>query len=373
MDNFLKNSKSMRESQLAEKLKKYLNYVVQQGASDLHLSVGDYPIIRLDGELYRLDKEELITKADLENLVEIVLSDMQKKKFQKDRSVDFSLATESGERFRVNVYYQKEDISFALRYIPKKIRTLQELGIPEYVYDFVEKPQGLLLVTGPTGHGKSTTLAALVDYLNANKRYHIVTIEDPIEYVHDSKQSLVNQREVYDDATSFSSALRSAFREDIDVILLGEMRDLDTISTAITAAETGHLILATLHTNDSIQTIDRIIDVFPAHQQNQIRSQLANVLLGVVSQRLVRKIGGGRVPAVEILIHNVAIANLIRQKQTHQINTVMETSLDEGMISINRSLANLVKQGVVDVKDAEAFATDVGMFKMLLDSEVIYE
>jgi twitching motility protein PilT len=224
------------------------------------------------------------------------------------------------------------------------------------------------LVTGPTGHGKSTTLAALVDYLNENKRYHIVTIEDPIEYIHKSKQSLVDQREVYQDATNFSGALKSAFRQDVDVILLGEMRDLDTISTAITAAETGHLILATLHTNDSIQTIDRIVDIFPAHQQNQIRAQLASVLLGIVSQRLLKKRGGGRVPAVEVLIKNTAVENLIRQNQAHQISTVIDTSLDDGMISINRSLARLVKQGVVDLKDAEAYATDVNALRMALDS-----
>ncbi len=359
----------MRESQLEERLKKYLAYVIQQSASDLHLSVGDYPIIRLDGELYRLDKEAILTKADLMSLTEVVLNDMQKKKFAEDRSVDFSLATDSGDRFRVNVYYEKADVAFALRYIPKEIRSLQELGMPDYIYNFMEKTQGLLLVTGPTGHGKSTTLAALVDYLNSSKKYHIVTIEDPIEYLHKSKLSLVNQREVYDDAVDFTSALKSAFREDVDVILLGEMRDLDTISTAITAAETGHLILATLHTNDSVQTIDRIIDIFPAHQQNQIRAQLANVLLGVVSQRLLKKIGGGRVPAVEILVKNIAVENLIRQNQAHQIGTVIETSLDKGMISINRSLARLVKQGIVEAKDAESYATDVNAFRMFLESE----
>jgi twitching motility protein PilT len=266
------------------------------------------------------------------------------------------------------MYYQREHISLALRYIPKTIRPLQDLGMPDYIYEFMEKSQGLLLMTGPTGHGKSTTLAALIDYLNTNKRYHIVTIEDPIEYMHKSKQSLVDQREVYEDATSFGDALRSAFRQDIDVILLGEMRDLDTISTAITAAETGHLILATLHTNDSIQTIDRIIDIFPAHQQNQIRAQLANVLLGIISQRLLKKRGGGRVPAVEVLIKNVAVENLIRQNQAHQISTVIETSLSDGMIGINRSLARLVKDGLVDVNEAEVYATDLNAFRMSLES-----
>ena len=358
----------MRESQLQQRLNKYLDYAVQQGSSDLHLSVGEYPVVRLDGELYRLDREPKLTKEDMEALSVVVLGELRLKKFHKERTTDFSLSMDSGDRFRANIYYQKENISLALRYIPKEIRQLSDLGMPEYIYDFMEKSQGLFLVTGPTGHGKSTTLAALVDYLNTNKRYHIVTIEDPIEYLHQSKESLVDQREVYDDATDFPSALKSAFRQDVDAILLGEMRDLETISTAITAAETGHLILATLHTNDSIQTVDRIIDIFPAHQQNQIRAQLSNVLLGIVSQRLLKRKGGGRVPAVEVLIKNVAVENLIRQNQAHQIGTVIETSLNDGMVSINRSLARLVKSGVVDMKEAQMYATDVNAFKMFMDS-----
>ncbi len=358
----------MRESQLQQRLNKYLAYVVQQGSSDLHLSVGEYPVVRLDGELYRLDREPKLTKEDMEALSGVVLGELRLKKFHKERTADFSLSMDSGDRFRANIYYQKENISLALRYIPREIRSLSDLGMPEYIYDFMEKSQGLFLVTGPTGHGKSTTLAALVDYLNTNKRYHIVTIEDPIEYLHQSKESLVDQREVYDDATDFPSALKSAFRQDVDAILLGEMRDLETISTAITAAETGHLILATLHTNDSIQTVDRIIDIFPAHQQNQIRAQLSNVLLGIVSQRLLKRKGGGRVPAVEVLIKNVAVENLIRQNQAHQIGTVIETSLNDGMVSINRSLARLVKSGVVDMKEAQMYATDVNAFKMFMDS-----
>ena len=359
----------MRETQLEQKLKKYLAYVVQQGSSDLHLSVGEYPIIRLDGELYRLDKEPKLTNDDMRGFAKILLNDMKMDKFKKERAVDFSMSTEAGDRFRANMFYEKNDISLALRYIPRKIRTLQELGLPNYIYNFMEKSQGLFLVTGPTGHGKSTTLAALVDYLNINKRYHIVTIEDPIEYLHQSKQSLVEQREIYTDAIDFPSALRSAFRQDVDAILLGEMRDLETISTAVTAAETGHLILATLHTNDSIQTVDRIIDIFPPYQQNQIRAQLANVLIGIVSQRLLKRKGGGRVPAVEVLKKNVAVENLIRQNQTHQLGTVIDTSLEDGMININRSLARLVKHGIVDVRDAESYATDLNAFRMFLDSE----
>jgi len=357
----------MKESQLSQKLKRYLAYVIQHGGSDFHLSVGDYPVIRVDSELYRLDKEKVITTGDMESLAKVILSEMRYEKLMKGRHIDFSIESESGDRFRANMYHQKDKLSLALRYIPKKIRSLEDLNFPAHIYDFAKKSQGLLLVTGPTGHGKSTTLAALVDHINRNEQHHIVTIEDPIEYIHESKQCLVDQREIYKDANDFPSALRSCFRQDCDVILVGEMRDLETISTAITAAETGHLILATLHTNDSVQTIDRIIDVFPAHQQNQIRAQLANVLLGVVSQRLLKKTGGGRVPAIEILAKNPAVENLIRQNQTHQIGVAIETSLDQGMISINRSLAILVKEGKVTLEDAESYVTDMNAFKMILE------
>lgn len=358
----------MKESQLAGKLKKYLAYVVQNNGSDLHLSVGDYPIIRVDGLLYRLDKEQIIGKSDMESLSKSILNEDQQKKLHKKRDVDFSIEIESEDRFRANMFFQKDNISLALRFIPKKIKSLKELSIPEHVYNFVKKSQGLLLLTGPTGHGKTTTLASLIDYINHGKQQHIITIEDPIEYLHKSDQCLIEQREVYRDAKDFQSSLKACFREDVDVVLVGEMRDLDTIQTAITAAETGHLILGTLHTNDSVQTIDRIIDVFPAYQQNQIRFQLANVLLGVVSQRLLKKVGGGRIPAVEILIKNAAVENLIRQNQTHQIGVTIETSLEDGMISINRALASLVKDGTVALEEAETYATDLNSFRMLLEA-----
>lgn len=359
----------MKASQLTEKLKRYLAYVVQQGGSDLHLSVGDYPIIRVDSDLYRLDKEEIISHEDMEGLAAQVLNAKRLASLEEKRDFDLSLESESGDRFRANIYYQRDNLGMALRYIPKKIRPLGELGMPELIYEFAKKSQGLFLLTGPTGHGKTTTLAALVDYINHLYARHIITIEDPIEYLHDSDKSLIEQREILKDANDFQSALKACFRQDCDVILLGEMRDLETISTAITAAETGHLILGTLHTNDSIQTIDRIIDVFPAYQQNQVRAQLANVLLGVVSQRLVRRVGGGRVPAVEVLLKNTAIENLIRQNQTHQIGITIETSLGEGMVSINRSLANLVRSGEVALEEAESFATDVNQFKMILEQD----
>lgn len=358
----------MAESQLVRKINDYLAYVVQQHGSDLHFSVGDYPVIRIDGQLHRLSQEPIIAKEDMEALAKKILTENQHKKFEKEKSMDFSMEIESGDRFRANLFYQKDNISLALRHIPNEIKPLTELDVPDDIYGFVNKSQGLLLVTGPTGHGKSTTLAALVDHINKNKQHHIITIEDPIEYVHPSQQCLVEQREVYKDAVDFPSALKACFREDVDVILIGEMREIETISTAITAAETGHLILATLHTNDAVQTIDRIIDVFPAYQQNQIRAQLASVLVGVVSQRLLKKVGGGRIPAIEIMKCNTAVQNLIRQNQTHQIGVTIETSLEDGMISINRSLATLVKNGQVTYEDAEAYATDVNSFKMMVES-----
>lgn len=358
----------MKESQLAQKLKKYLANVVQNNGSDLHLSVGDYPIMRIDSVLYRLSKESVISHDDMLALSESLLTEKQMAKFEKDLNVDFSIEIDSHDRFRANMFRQKGSISLALRYIPKEIKQLSELGIPDVIYEFIKRTQGLLLLTGPTGHGKSTTLAALIDYINRNRQDHIITIEDPIEYLHHSDQCLIEQREIGKDALDFHTALTACFREDVDVVLVGEMRDLETISTAITAAETGHLIMGTLHTNDSVQTVDRIIDVFPAYQQNQIRFQLANVLLGVVSQRLLKKIGGGRVPAVEVLIKNRAVENLIRQNQTHQIGVTIETSLEEGMIGINRALANLVKDGQVTLEDAEMYATDINAFRMLLET-----
>lgn len=358
----------MKESQLNEKVKKYLGLVVSQEGSDLHLSAGNFPAIRIDSKLQQLNKEEMITRSDMEAVSKCLLNESKLKKLKKNRQVDFSLEFKSNIRFRGNMFYQKGMLSLALRLISNKIKNLEELSLPERIYDFAEKKQGLFLVVGPNGHGKTTTITALIDYINANYQKHIVTIEDPIEYLHVSKQSLVEQREVYDDAIDFSKALKSCFREAVDVIFVGEMRDLETISTAITAAETGHLIFGTLHTNDSIQTIDRIIDIFPPQQQNQVRTQLASVLAGVLSQRLVKKIGGGRIPAYEIMAKNDAIENLIRQNQTHQISTVLETSTDKGMININRSLVDLIKAGKISLEEGEGYASDLNSFKLLLDS-----
>ncbi len=349
-----------------QKIKNLLKVVAQENASDLHLVVGRYPTIRLDGKLYPLTQESVLTAEDTKALSDIIMTEENKKRLLRDGQADFSYNFEDKARFRTNVFFQKGNISVAMRLITSRIKTLEELNIPTVLYNFTHHTQGLLLVTGPVGHGKSTTLAALIDYINHNEDKHIITIEDPIEYVYEQDRCIINQREVGEDAHSFGDALRAVFREDANVVLIGEMRDLETISTAMTAAETGHLIFATLHTNDSSQTIDRIIDIFPAHQQNQIRLQLASVLLGVVSQRLIPKIGGGRMPAVEIMIKNSAVENLIRENKTYQIDSVIETNLKEGMISLDKAMANLVQQGLVTIDDALSFSKNEEYLQMLI-------
>jgi twitching motility protein PilT len=347
-------------------LENLLASTAQENASDLHLSVGRYPTLRIDGRLVSLTNKEILTPSKTKELIEAILTDKQREKFIENKEMDFSYEFEGKARFRVNVFYQRGYVSSAFRLIPSKIRTLEELNIPSSVYDFTKPAQGFVLVTGPSGHGKSTTLAALIDRINHQKYAHLVTIEDPIEYIYTQDRCIINQREVYSDTKSFRNALRSVFREDADVILVGEMRDWETISTTITAAETGHLVFATLHTNSAAQTIDRIIDSFPASQQNQIRSQLAGNLLGVLSQRLVPKMEGGRIPAVEIMIANSAVRNLIRENKIHQLDLVINTSADEGMISLNSSLANLVKSNEISIESAEIYSTNVNDLKMLL-------
>lgn len=349
-----------------QKIKNFLKVVAQENASDLHLVVGRYPTIRLDGKLYPLTQESVLTTEDTKALSDIIMTEENKKRLLRDGQTDFSYNFEDKARFRTNVFFQKGNVSVAMRLITSRIKTLEELNIPTVLYNFTHHTQGLLLVTGPVGHGKSTTLAALVDYINHNEDKHIITIEDPIEYVYDQDRCIINQREVGEDAHSFGDALRAVFREDANVVLIGEMRDLETISTAMTAAETGHLIFATLHTNDSSQTIDRIVDIFPAHQQNQIRLQLASVLLGVASQRLIPKIGGGRVPALEIMIKNNAVENLIRENKSYQIDSVIETSLSEGMVSLDKAMANLVRQGLITIDDALSFSKNEEYLKMLI-------
>lgn len=359
----------MEQLAVEQKIKRLLNVVGSQGASDIHFVVGRYPTLRISGKLHPLTQEGLLTPADTKAYSDVILTDDKKEELTRDGQTDLSYNLEDRARFRVNVFYQKGYVSIAMRFVMDKIRSLEDLNVPPSLYDFTKVSQGLVLMTGPVGHGKSTTLAAIVDYINHNLEKHIVTIEDPIEFVYEQDRCIINQREVGRDAKDFPSALRAVLREDVNVVLLGELRDLETIATAMTAAETGHLIFATLHTNDAAQTIDRIIDVFPAHQQNQIRLQLANVLLGVVSQRLLPQLSGGRIPAVEVLFKNHAVENLIRENKTHQIDSVIETSLKDGMVSLDRALADLVRRGIVGANDALLYAKNRDYFSMLVGKE----
>lgn len=347
-------------------LEEFLEIAGRHNASDLHFSVGRYPTLRVDGRLVSLIKHFILKGEDTEGLINALLTEEQKKKLSKFKEIDFSYNYKEKARFRVNVFYQRGYLSAALRFFPSQIRTVKELNLPPITESFASHSQGFFLVVGPTGHGKTTTLAALIDYINHKQTKHIVTIEDPIEYIFQQDKSIVDQREVGSDAKSFKRALRSVFRQDPDVIMIGEMRDLETISTALTAAETGHLVLATLHTNSVSQTIDRIIDSFPAESKNQVRMQLASALLGVISQRLIPRVNGGRVPAVELMIVNAAIRNLIREGKIYQIDLVVETSLEEGMISLNRSLANLVHKGEISLENAEIYSLNPSDLKMLL-------
>ncbi len=356
----------MDNTHIAQRIKNLLSLAAQQDASDLHLAVGRHPTLRIDGKLIPLSQEPILLAEDTKAMADILMDDTRMQTFVDEGQVDFAYNFEDKIRFRTNVFYQQGRTGIVMRVINNKIRSLEELNVPPIVYEFAKFSQGLFLVTGPVGHGKSTTLAALIDYINHNKEHHIVTIEDPVEYLYTPDRCIINQREVGEDTKTFPDALRSALREDTNVILIGEMRDLETISTAITAAETGHLIFATLHTNDSAQTVDRIVDTFPSHQQNQIRSQLASVLLGVLSQRLLPRTDGGRVPAVEIMIKNHAIENLIRENKTYQIDTVIETGQKDGMISLDKSLAVLLKQGHITLDSAMTYAKNRDYLRMLI-------
>ena len=326
--------------------------VIKEGGSDIHLSEGRHPTIRVSGSLIPLLKQPLLSKEDTKGMLEAMLNKENRDRFLSTKEIDFSYNYAGGDRFRGNAFFQQGAISIALRLISKKIRTLEELGLPPILATFAQKQQGFFLVVGPVGHGKTTTLAAMVDMINHDRAEHIITIEDPIEYVYEPKKSIIDQREVRVDTKDFHTALISVFREDVDVVMIGEMRGLETISTAVTAAETGHLVLSTLHTNNAAQTINRIIDSFPSDQQDQIRIQLASSLTGIFSQRLIPRISGGLVPAYELLISNNAVSNLIREKRTHEIATVIETSSAEGMIDMNRCLADLVRRGEITPEQA---------------------
>src|SRR6266516_4242083 len=335
----------------ANSIDELLERMVERDASDLHVTTGTPPVIRVRGEVERLDDFHSLTAEETQQLLYRILSSEQQKLFELNRQLDFSHSIPGLARFRVNVYFQRESIGAAFRLIPTELKTLEELGIPSSLHQLAEKPRGLVLVTGPTGSGTSTTLAALIDEINRNRSEHILTIDDPIEFVHRHKRCIVNQREIGPDASSFSEALRGALRQDPDVILVGEMRDLETISTALTAAETGHLVFGTLHTQSAPSTIDRIIDVFPAEKQEQIRIQIASSLQGVVTQALLPTADGmGRVPALEVLLPDDAVRNLIRQGKVEQIYSVMQTNTSRGMQTMEQSLADLITRGVVELE-----------------------
>jgi len=340
-----------------KEIEELVSAVINEGASDLHLSEGRNPVIRVSGSLIPLVKKSAITAAQMKGYINEFLNDSSKVLFEKDKDVDFAYSL-TNSRFRGNAYYHQGMISVALRLIPKQVKTLAELNLPPILESFTRKPQGFFLCVGPIGQGKSTTLAALIEIINQTRSEHIMTIEDPIEYIYESKKSIIDQREVRFDTPDFKDALISMFRQDIDVALVGEMRDPETISTAVTAAETGHLVFSTLHTNNAAQTMNRIIDSFPASQQDQIRVQLAGSMTGIFSQRLIPRISGGLIPAYELLINNSAVANLIREKRIHEINTVIETSSGEGMIDMNRSLAELVRRGEITVENAYVNSTN---------------
>ncbi len=337
-------------------LNNLLETTLSEKASDLHISVGHPPVLRIAGGLVPLAKMEKLTREDTEGLAYELMAENQEQRFLKEKQIDFSYNFQDKVRFRVNIFFQRGDVSCALRLIPSEISNIEELSLPPILHEFTRKPQGFFLVTGPSSQGKSTTLAAMIDEINHTRDDHIITIEDPIEYVFEDDRCIIDQREMYQDALSFAKALKATFRQDPDVIMVGEMRDPETISTAITAAETGHLVLATLHTNSAGQTIHRIIDSFPAAQQNQVRSQLSGSLLGVLSQRLVPRIRGGLIPACEIMIATPAISNLIRENKVHEIPMVVDTSAELGMISLDRYLANLIRAKEVDMNVAQNYS-----------------
>lgn len=343
-------------------LQQLLDLTVKNNASDLHLIPGIPPALRIDGALSYMGGLAVLSPESVESMVFSLLSPEQKERLVRNRELDFSVAYGGGVygdigRFRVNIYYQRGKLSAAFRFLPKSIKTLEELHMPKICHTFSNMRQGLVLVTGPTGQGKSTTLASIVNEINMIRADHILTVEDPIEYIYPTGKSIISQRELGSDTHSWNLALKSALREDPDVVLVGEMRDPDTIAAAITIAETGHLVFSTLHTNSAAQTIDRILDSFPAHQQNQVRAQLAFTLKGIISQRLLPQLSGGRIPAVEVLIGIPAVASNIRDGKTHLIDSVIETSQDVGMMTLESSLSQLVLAGSVSLEVAQSYAT----------------
>lgn len=350
------------DKEMAELLEK----VVSKDATDLHLSEGRPPTLRIDSKLQPLADRENLSPERVKELIYSLMSPEDEARFEKEKEIDFSYTFKKTSRFRVNVYYQKGYVSAALRLIPNKVRNLQELDLPASLEKFCRLNQGFFLVVGPSGNGKTTAMAAMINEINQRRSDHIITIEDPIEYIYEQKKCVIDQREVHRDTHSFDKALRSVLRQDPDVIMVGEMRDPETISAALTAAETGHLVFATLHTNDAAQTIDRIVDSFPPYQQNQVRYQLASTLIGILSRRLVPKIGGGIINAIELLVVNGAARNLIRENKVYQIPSVIETGYDEGMVSLNRSLAELVKREIISLDSALSYSANPGELKLMI-------
>ncbi len=340
--------------------------VIREGGSDLHISINRHPTIRVSGNLIPLVKKDVLTPKDTEGFISELVSKEQKESFFRMKEIDFSYDFGGKARFRGNAFFQSGSVGIALRLIPNEIKTLSELNLPDILTDFARKKQGFFLTVGPVGQGKSTTLASMVELINNERTEHIITIEDPIEYQFKEDKAIIDQREVRIDTRDFYTALRSAFRQDVDVMMIGEMRGTETISTAVTAAETGHLVLSTLHTNNAAQTIDRIIDSFPPEGQDQIRVQLAGSLLGIFSQRLIPRISGGMIPAYELLINNNAVSNLIREGRTHEINVVIETGSEHGMVSMNKSLAGLVAAGEITPEDAYTYSLNPGGLDRLI-------
>src|SRR3989338_10639208 len=332
---------------------------VKKNASDLQLAVGKSPIVRIDGELVFVAKTESISQADMEKMVYSILTPSQKEKFLKEKDLDFSYEISDGSRFRVNVFFEKDNVGLAARVIASKIPTMEDIGMPQVVYEMTRARQGLILVTGPTCCGKSTSLAAMIDLINSERTSNIITLEDPVEFLFESEKSIIAQRQLGTDMVSFAKALKHVLRQDPDVIMVGEMRDLETIAATITLAETGHLVLATLHTYSAAQTVDRIIDIFPPYQQAQVKQQLSGAISMIISQRLVPKVKGGRVAAREVLINTPAVANLIRENKLAQISTVIETNNKIGMVSMDKALKNLYKDGVISKGDMELYSTDI--------------
>ncbi len=342
--------------------------VIKENGSDIHISEGRSPTIRVAGSLIPLIKHKPYSKEDTHGIIDFLLSPASKEIFEKKNQIDFAYQPDNTKsRFRGNAYIQQGAVSIALRMIPEQIRTLEDLQLPPVLSMFAQRQQGFFLVVGPTGQGKSTTLAALIDMINSERLEHIITIEDPVEYKFKQKKSIIDQREVRTDTPDFHTALWGVFRQDVDVVMIGEMRQPETIAAAVTAAETGHLVFSTLHTNSASQTIERIIDSFPSTQQNQIRLQLAGSLAGIFSQRLIPRISGGLVPAYELLINNTAIANVIRDERTHEIDTIIETSSAEGMIDLNRCLIDLVRQGEITIENAYKFSNNVKTLERMIN------